>query len=81
MLPINPLVLSCQSSFGELGENLTVTSDSPILIVLVHRFNLLIPNFFLGILWYNNSTKLTFLIILQIFIYMFAYLKLSKKYS
>ena len=41
----------------------------------------LMPNFFLGILWYDNSTKLTFLIILQIFVYMFAYLKLAKKYS
>ena len=37
----------------------------------------LLPNFILGILWYNNSTKLAILISVQILIYLFFYNKLS----
>ena len=37
----------------------------------------LLPNFILGILWYNDSTKLAILIFIQILIYLFFYNKLS----
>ena len=38
----------------------------------------LLPNFILGITWYNNSTKLAVLISVQILIYLFLYSKLSR---
>ncbi len=38
----------------------------------------LLPNFILGILWYNNSVKLLLLIIIQIILYIFLYNSLLK---
>ena len=42
--------------------------------IIINSF--LLPNFVLGALWYNNSIKLTILIITQIFLYIFIYNKL-----
>ncbi len=38
----------------------------------------LIPNFFLSVIWFNNSFNLMLLVITQIIIYMFAYVRLLK---
>ena len=40
---------------------------------------LLLPNFLLSIMWYQNSIKLLFLIVIQIILYMILYLTLEKE--
>lgn len=44
--------------------------------ILINFF--MLPNFVLGILWHDNSTKLTVLIIAQVILYIFIYIKLLK---
>ena len=65
--------------FKNLKKKITKSKLNSLAGITINIF--LIPNFFLGIFWYNNSTKLLILIIFQIIIYMVTYSILVKKYN
>ena len=62
--------------FFKFKEKISFQNINTISALSINLF--LLPNFILGILWYNNSTKLAILISIQILIYLFVYNKLSR---
>ena len=62
---------------SNFGKKINYTKQNSISGFLINF--LLLPNFILSIVWYNSSTKLMYLIIFQIIIYMLIYKKLKKQ--